>query len=627
MGVMQASIRLARRLAGRPARFVRDVRGNVAMMFALTMPVLLLMTFAGIDIHRASSAKAQLQDALDAAALSAARSPFTAAADIQRVGMAALKANLQALPGIVLNEANTTFTLTPDDIVIGKAAGMVDVTIAAVFLPPYGVLGDGEIEIGAQSDVDRSARNIEVALVLDTTGSMDKDGRIGDLRAAAKELVEIVVQPEADQTPFYSKVAIVPYSMAVNVGDYAASARGAIAGSTDVTGASFSVGAARNITGATRGNPVKITSNNHGFVNGDVVWITNVKGMTQLNKKAFVVANADAHTFTLRRNGANVNGQNYGQYDENGTIRKCQYSNCAVVITSPSHGLENNDYVRFTDVRGMTQLNNQTFLVGNRQPNTFTIDMDAADSPSTYTSGGKAWCAQQGCTYFAFENVDEDLVTQKISTCVTERSGTNAYTDAAPGSALLGRNYPSAGNDCRTSLFRPLSSSKQAIIDDIDALTASGSTGGHIGVAWGWYAVSPNFASMFGEQGAGAYNTAKTLKSVIIMTDGEYNSGYCQGVIARNSTNGSGDRATHINCDAPNGHPFAQTLELCSAMRNAGVIVYTVGFKVVDDERARTMVNNCASSPANVHMANTGASLKEAFKAIGRDLTRLRISR
>ena len=34
----------------------------------------------------------------------------------------------------------------------------------------------------------------------------------------------------------------------------------------------------------------------------------------------------------------------------------------------------------------------------------------------------------------------------------------------------------------------------------------------------------------------------EVLKAVVIMTDGEYNSGYCNGVIAQDSTNGSGSR-------------------------------------------------------------------------------------
>ena len=45
--------------------------------------------------------------------------------------------------------------------------------------------------------------------------------------------------------------------------------------------------------------------------------------------------------------------------------------------------------------------------------------------------------------------------------------------------------------------------------------------------------VSPNFNSLWPSNTAGAYNTADTLKAVIIMTDGEFNTPYCSGVISR----------------------------------------------------------------------------------------------
>lgn len=617
-GIMRGGRAFLRRLAG-------ETRGNVAMIFGLSLPVLILMTVGGVDIHRASTVRVNLQDALDAAALHAARSPYTSNTDIQRVGLAALKANLKAYPQIRLREADTTFVLNSDDVVIANSKVDVKTLVANIFLPPYGKFMDDYIAVGAHSEVDRSSRNVEVALVLDVTGSMALDNRIVDLKAAAKDLVDIVVQDV--QTPYYSKVAIVPYSMAVNVDTYANAARGSIIGSTNITGAAINLtGPQRTITAATKARPVVITSNGHGFVNGDVVWVTGVNGMTALNNKAFLVANKTTNTFELYTlSGSRVDGRNYSTYSSGGRVQKCQNNDCSITITSNSHGLSNNEYVYITDVGGMTEINNQTYLVGNVTTNTFTIDPNAS-SLTPYTSGGKSWCARYGCTYYTFENVYDDLLTHRVSTCVTERTGGNAYTDISPSSSRVGLNYPSTSNPCLTSTVRPLSSTKSTIKSNIDALVASGSTGGHVGVAWGWYTLSPNF-SLFGSATAAPYNTADTLKAVVIMTDGEYNSGYCNGVIARNSTSGSGSDTLHINCDAPNGHPFDQTLAMCAAMKRAGVVVYTVGFKVVDDERARRMVNECATSASYVHMANSGTALSEAFRAIGRDITQLRISK
>ena len=52
--------------------------------------------------------------------------------------------------------------------------------------------------------------------------------RIIDLREAATDLVDTVIREQ--QTPYYSKIALVPYSMGVNAGSYADEARGDIAG-------------------------------------------------------------------------------------------------------------------------------------------------------------------------------------------------------------------------------------------------------------------------------------------------------------------------------------------------------------------------------------------------------------
>jgi len=514
-------------------------------------------------------------------------------------------------------------------VVVASSTVDVKTLVASIFLPPYGQVMDETLPVGVHSEVDRSSKNIEVALVLDVTGSMAGQ-RIIDLRAAAKELIDIVVQPV--QTPYYSKVAIVPYSMGVNLAGRAAAARGPITGSTNITNATWTSGPAMAITGATKTNPVKITSPGHTFVNGDVVWITGVRGMTSLNKKVFTVRNADtaAGTFTLQRSGSDVDGtrNSYDPYTSDGTVRKCQYSDCSVVITSANHGLSNNDYVYITDVGGMTQINGDTFLVGNATTNTYTIDVQAADEPKNYTSGGRSWCAQEGCSYFAFENMRDNLVTHPITTCVSERVGTAAYTDAAPGpSAWVGRVYPPKTSDCLGNTFSPLSSNILTLKGEIDGLRDGGSTAGQIGIAWGWYAVSPNFNSLWSSNAAAPYDTSETLKAVVIMTDGEFNTPYCRGVVARNAGSGAVGESGRIDCSSTNGSPFTQGKSLCDGMKAQGIVIYSVGFQITAGGNAEDVLEHCASTPANFFNAGSGADLSEAFAAIGRDIIQLRISK
>lgn len=82
--------------------------------------------------------------------------------------------------------------------------------------------------------------------------------------------------------------------------------------------------AAKNITGATAANPVVITSNSHGFSNGDDVYITGVVGMTQLNGRWFTVANKATNTFELtsQQTSASIDGTGYTAYSSGGTASR-----------------------------------------------------------------------------------------------------------------------------------------------------------------------------------------------------------------------------------------------------------------------------------------------------------------
>src|SRR5258705_3869926 len=57
--------------------------------------------------------------------------------------------------------------------------------------------------------------------------------------------------------------------------------------------------AGKAITAITQANPGVITSNAHGFSNGDWISISGVAGMTQLNNNTYIVAGVAANTFTL----------------------------------------------------------------------------------------------------------------------------------------------------------------------------------------------------------------------------------------------------------------------------------------------------------------------------------------
>jgi hypothetical protein len=84
---------------------------------------------------------------------------------------------------------------------------------------------------------------------------------------------------------------------------------------------SFEIAASGDtITGATQANPCVVTATGHSFSNGNIVKITGVAGMTELNDRLFTVANAGANDFELNDDdGAGINSGGFGVYSSGGT--------------------------------------------------------------------------------------------------------------------------------------------------------------------------------------------------------------------------------------------------------------------------------------------------------------------
>lgn len=196
-------------------RFAESQHGGVALIFALSMPALTMMAVCGLDIHRAQSVRQSLQDALDAATLAAARSGEMDDAGVRRVGLHALRANMAQFPYVAIDEAvgRTNFDLNADGSVESHARADVDTLAAGAFL-------GGQLEVGAQSLVHRSNGRVEVALVIDNTGSMSSGGKLRAAQAAANDLVDrLEAAADRSSEPDAVRVSLVPFSMTVRVDD------------------------------------------------------------------------------------------------------------------------------------------------------------------------------------------------------------------------------------------------------------------------------------------------------------------------------------------------------------------------------------------------------------------------
>lgn len=86
----------------------------------------------------------------------------------------------------------------------------------------------------------------------------------------------------------------------------------------------------KTISALTRANPGVVTATSHGYNNGDLVFLSSVVGMTQVNGKYFLVANKTTNTFELTDvDGENVNTSSFTAYSSGGTAAR------VVQISSP----------------------------------------------------------------------------------------------------------------------------------------------------------------------------------------------------------------------------------------------------------------------------------------------------
>ncbi|MEG1451992.1 pilus assembly protein TadG-related protein [Brevundimonas sp.] len=608
-------------------RFTRSQQGNVAMIAGVALPVLLMISAGAIDLHNAAKVKSELQDALDAATLAAARSTGTTNAEVQKIGMASLKANMPQYfltnPGDV-----ASFTVNAKYEVQATATVQVKTIIANVFLPPYGQLFDDYLPMGASSNVLRASRNVEVAMALDVTGSM-KD-YMSDLRSAAKELVGIVVQ--GDQKLFTTRVALVPYAAGVNMDGLADITRSSLVGTVAVDGVNW-LTKASPITNISSGT---FTANAHGLEVGQSIYLSGISGnANSLNNKVRTVTSVTTNTFRVN------NFTSSGNTGSSSVVSGCRYASCHVGVEAKLHGVDTGEYVTISSVQGMTGLN-ATFTGTRIDKDTFSVPLVGPEQRA-YSRAGTVMCRGDGCQNRLFDNILGRQKTLPTSTCVSERprrsapgGALSAASDAVPSADnWLGRAYLESGNACPTATFVPLTNDSKTLTDSINGYRHGGSTAGQVGIELAWYAISPTFGSIFPKDNQpNVFDRTKTIKAVVLMTDGEFNTPFCRGIIAKNAGSGSGDDAAKINCNATNGNGFAQSVQLCDAMREQGIIVYTVGFNLGGGrggsgiDTAYEVMEYCATDKKeNFFPAADGTDLKEAFKQIGRDITRLRIAR
>jgi Flp pilus assembly protein TadG len=205
MAIISVLARLRRRVSDLRTR--NDA--NVVITFALAIIPIVGFVGAAVDYSRANTVKTAMQAAADTTALMLSKSA-TSLTPTQLTTKAneifgALFTRKEA-SGLAVN---ATYSSDSGSQVVVKATA----SVKAHFM---GLIGVSQMNLAVDSQVKWGTTRLRVALALDTTGSMDDDGKIEALKTATKNLLNTLKAAATKNGDVY--VSIIPFSKSVNVG-------------------------------------------------------------------------------------------------------------------------------------------------------------------------------------------------------------------------------------------------------------------------------------------------------------------------------------------------------------------------------------------------------------------------
>lgn len=200
--------------------------------------------------------------------------------------------------------------------------------------------------------------------------------------------------------------------------------------------------------------------------------------------------------------------------------------------------------------------------------------------------------------------------------------------------------------------IQPLSQNKTDLKATINNYRARANTAINLGMKWGVALLDPSFQPVtqaLNEQGKiddvfsdrpSSYTDPKTLKTVVLMTDGQnvdtwriqpwyydspsdrvhwyYNTldGYLRSYVYQSQwPNWRYVKYTSSQADS-------MLSNICSAAKSKGIVIWSVGFEVSDF--SANIMRSCASSPSHFFRVE-GVEISDAFKAIASQINQLRL--
>jgi len=582
------------------SKLIGNEEGNTAMIFGLLLIPILGFVGLAVDTSRAYNVKIQLQNALDAAALAGGR--YYGFPDRDTKIQNYFDANWRGdVYGAVVDPL-----VVEDDTVLQELKISTTATIKPIFINFVGV---SDIVVGSSASVIDSNTTLEVALVIDTTGSMNSvvngEQKMLSARNAATELLDILFAGQPSDDRLF--LSVVPFVQNVNVGN---NYSGWLESGSEAA-VPWNTGPYPT-PGGWRGCMFERLD-----AGGNLVYDTTEESPLTKRFKPY----ADDYLAPACTNWSSGMSVAFGQCVYNSTNKYYYQAQSAGTTgtTAPTHTSGNANaggiawtafYKRWTTAEGLGGTGNYRvnpnwfYYYDNRTTGTTTGSTPPQNVSGTVTSGGLQW------------RYRGDVSAQV------------PYTNAQ-----YGYGYNSG---CGTALT-PMTNTRataQAVVDALQPSTSYGGTMTSMGLIWGWRTISPLWRGLWSGVASDRpfdYGETDNYKALIILTDGENVFTQCTGTFCKGSgtpygyladkrlgTSNSANAVTAIN---------GKVTTICDNMRAKKIMLYTVMFDLpAGASGTRTLFQGCAGDSSRFFDVSNGDELQDAFKAIAVDLAKLRIS-
>ncbi len=490
-------------------RFLFDHEGrkaNAAVLFAIAIVPIIGATGAAMDYAMANANRTSMQKALDSTALALAKLMPLSQSELDTKGWEIFSANLGHLQ-VSLPQAGLVIT-TP-------TTGKIRLVATGTYTPQIsGLLGIQSFPVGASAEVQWGIKKLELALVLDVTGSMDQQNRMVELKKATKNLLTTL--KNAAKQPNDVRISLIPFAGHVNVDKTNVNAAWLDWTDWEAEPAYMSTWLANSSNLQTweqtgPGSSCPFSTNTHGF-------------------RCIASPNSTSNVSNVPSSGA-----------YNGYICPGNYSNGNAVGDT---GLRDSTLIgrQYNGCYNSVQTARQISSGSN-------ASCGSAVNCSCSGSGSNRKCLQ---TYYQHTWVKNARSTWEG--CVRDRTKDNDINDTAPTSTAT-RFQPAQNYYCPPTML-PLTNDWTALNNKVDDLASLGATNITIGLVWGLHSLTaalPLTETDTTEQ--------QLTRAIILMTDGD-------NTISRWAGNGS-NPALCTDCDA-------RTTMACNSVKTANIRLYTV---------------------------------------------------